>query len=235
MLPSSPPKYASWAALVKSFDSKTANGWQTFAVQCVVGTTRDGAFGPLTVAALKKWQAAHGLTADAICGPATQGKMLQVVSAAVDTHYSVIPDGLLLGFARVEGVNLLAATNWQVSGGVDCGPVQERVYGPPYALDKLEEAFNPQTAFTYAARSFTSRVSSYKKSNPTGLSTRRIIEAAVLAHNWPAGAAQIMKYGHVLNGSEPATWTFNAAAGRPYTREEWSVEYPSRVLTGVDY
>src|SRR3989338_3960572 len=43
-------------------------------VQCVqtkVGATADGAFGPLTKAAVMAWQAGHGLSADGVVGPLT--------------------------------------------------------------------------------------------------------------------------------------------------------------------
>ena len=37
----------------------------------------DGVFGPGTEKALKEWQAANGLTADGVAGPATFGKLLE--------------------------------------------------------------------------------------------------------------------------------------------------------------
>jgi peptidoglycan hydrolase-like protein with peptidoglycan-binding domain len=44
-------------------------------VQAVVGVTQDGIFGPITRAAVLKWQSAHGLVADGIVGPVTWGAM----------------------------------------------------------------------------------------------------------------------------------------------------------------
>jgi hypothetical protein len=44
-------------------------------VQEVIGVKADGHFGPGTEAAVKKWQAANGLTADGIVGKGTLGKM----------------------------------------------------------------------------------------------------------------------------------------------------------------
>jgi hypothetical protein len=44
-------------------------------VQEIVGVPADGHFGPATEAAVKKWQAANGLTADGLVGRGTLGKM----------------------------------------------------------------------------------------------------------------------------------------------------------------
>jgi hypothetical protein len=231
-LPTSPPRYASWTAMTRAIE-RGATGWPVFSIQRAVGVAVDGVFGALTEAAVKKWQAYHKLTADGKVGEKTQAAMLKVASAEVDTHYSKIPDGLLDGFARVEGADLLAATNWSVPGGVDCGAVQRRVYGPPYDFEALKAAFDCHEAFTYAARVFTGRVVNYAARNGA-LSPRAVVEAAVLAHNWPAGADQIVRYGHILSPDEPALWT-QKPDGTHYTRGEWAKEYPRRVLLGVDY
>lgn len=44
-------------------------------IQAVVGVTQDGIYGPLTAAAVRTWQKAHGLIADGIVGPQTEAKM----------------------------------------------------------------------------------------------------------------------------------------------------------------
>lgn len=44
-------------------------------VQAVIGAKADGDFGPKSVAALKAWQTANGLTADGVVGPVTWKKM----------------------------------------------------------------------------------------------------------------------------------------------------------------
>ena len=51
-------------------------------VQAVVGVSVDGAFGPLTEAAVKAWQSANGLSADGVVGPTTWAKMFPVPVAA---------------------------------------------------------------------------------------------------------------------------------------------------------
>ena len=45
------------------------------AVQRIVGSGVDGAYGPLTAKAVARWQRAHGLAADGIVGPATAAAM----------------------------------------------------------------------------------------------------------------------------------------------------------------
>jgi len=45
-------------------------------MQAKLGIKADGDFGPGTEAALKKWQAANGLTADGVAGPKTLAKLL---------------------------------------------------------------------------------------------------------------------------------------------------------------
>jgi peptidoglycan hydrolase-like protein with peptidoglycan-binding domain len=44
-------------------------------VQAIIGAKADGDFGPKSVASLKAWQTAHGLTADGSVGPVTWKKM----------------------------------------------------------------------------------------------------------------------------------------------------------------
>lgn len=258
-LPTKPPYYgpagsgAAWSAMMASIKIGE-RGWRAYAVQKVVGVTADGVWGPATDTAVRAWQKANGLLNDGIVGPATQGKMIKVTTAKVDTHFTLMPDGLLAGFARVEGVDILAATNpYTPPGGkkgTDCGPCQIRVYeraDGTYPLDTvdsvygLKDTFDPTQAFTITGRMFTGRISNYRSRNPS-LSMHQIIEAAVLAHNWPAGADQIIRYGHVLSPDSLAEWTVIPVAERAqyggrtqYTRAEWAKEYPSRVLTGVSY
>jgi peptidoglycan hydrolase-like protein with peptidoglycan-binding domain len=45
-------------------------------MQTALRIPSDGQFGPGTEAALKKWQAANGLTPDGVAGPKTLAKLL---------------------------------------------------------------------------------------------------------------------------------------------------------------
>lgn len=239
-LPSQPPKYDSWAAMVAPL-KLGATGWPAYAIQCVVAVPADGVWGPQTDLAVKAWQKVKGLVADGIAGPVTQATMLDVVAAGVETRYASLPTGLLDGFARVEGANLLAPTNWSQVGGVDCGPVQWRQAGPPFDETGLRQAFNAKAAFDFAALTFANRLLDYARRNPS-IAPHRRIQLAVLAHNAPFLSEQIVRYGHLLTPDAIATWTNIPVEDRSrydgrsqYTHEEWSYEYPRRVLIGVVY
>ena len=253
-----PPKYATWSELVAPI-RRGERGWRVFAVQCVIGVTPDGIFGPQTFAAAKEWQRRNKMRdADGIIGPLTQSRMLEVESAKVDARYNVMPDGLLDGFCRVEGADSLAATNWYTppcgAVGVDCGPPQIRIYrlaNGAYPLESykrgsdtmygLRDVFNPAVSLTIAARSFTGRIANYKMRNPS-LPKRTIVEMAVLAHNAPFMADQVIRNGRLSTPNAIAVWTTIPAAERAsyggrahYTHAEWAKEYPGRVLDGVRY
>jgi hypothetical protein len=263
-LPTSPPYYGpvgSWEALKAASKSIKLGekGWRAYAVQCMVGVNPDGDWGPATDTAVKTWQREHmgANEADGLVGPATQATMLAVKSRQVDTHYHLMPDGLIAGFCRVEGGNLLAPTNWYTPPGgkvgVDCGPGQLRVYQitpgvfPLHSADDkgvvgMYDALNPIAALYTTARSFTARISAFRQQAPR-MALHRLIEAAVLAHNWPVGAGQIIRNGGEVSSPDMlAEWTTIPADERAryggrthYTRGEWSYEYPRRVLKEVTY
>jgi hypothetical protein len=230
-IPSTPPKYPSWSLLVAPI-KEGASGWPVYALQSVLNVTADGSFGPQTLTALKNWQASHGLGADGVAGAKTQAAMLRSEARAVEPDFKRLPDGLLDGFCRIEGANVLAATNWYTppggKPGVDCGPVQWRQYGPPFDLQGLKNAFDPRAAFRYAAGIFTQRILDYGSRRP-GLGSDRIARMAVLAHNAPFLSEQVVRYGHLLTPNAFAVWTTKPEGGH-YTHAEWADEYPRRVL-----
>jgi hypothetical protein len=234
-LPANPPRYDSWAGIVASIKFGE-RGWRAYALQTGLqedgnGITADGIFGKQTQAAVIAFQRRHTLTADGIAGPATQAMILKSASRLVHTRVPRLPDGVLAGLANAEGANVLAATNWTQPGGVDCGPVQHRVYGPPYSMDALRLAFDPVEAFSYAATTLLNRTDSYQ-AHRASLSFAEALRLAVLAHNAPFMAEQIVKYGHLLTPDEIARWTTTPNGGH-YTFAQWAKVYPQRVLEGV--
>lgn len=66
---------ASAADLGSTTLRKGSTGPYVVTLQTMLGVSADGAFGPMTEAAVKAWQASHGLVADGIVGPATKAAM----------------------------------------------------------------------------------------------------------------------------------------------------------------
>ena len=232
-LPTTPPRYAGWVGMYAPI-KRGETGWRVFALQCVVPEIKqDGVFGSVTEMALKSRQKSLKLTADGIAGPKTQAALLRDKERAahLDSGLSRLPIGVLTGFADAEGANLLAATNWSVSGGVDCGCVQWRISGPPFSQQKMRDAFDAVKSFLYAGDILLVRMDDFRRRRPS-LSERRLLEVAVLAHNWPAGADQIIRNGTVTSPDSPATWAPKPGGGY-YTRGEWAIEYPRRILKDV--
>jgi Transglycosylase-like domain/Putative peptidoglycan binding domain len=62
-----------------------AGGGTVVALQRALGVPADGAFGPMTRRAVRRFQRAHGLTVDGIAGPATLGALGIAASAPTKT------------------------------------------------------------------------------------------------------------------------------------------------------
>lgn len=242
-LPSSPPIYGSWAALAAPIEEGDT-GWRAYAVQMALSDVgfapsggADGDFGTATLAALKRYQHDRALTADGIAGPATQARLIADADRRVSASLSSLPDGLLHGLAEAEGGGLLAATNPYTPpggrAGVDCGPVQLRQYGPPFDLHGLRVAFGAVGALRTAAHALLSRAADYRSRRPS-LTWRRAVELAVLAHNWPDGAEQFVRFGGLLHPNTLAVWTTKPGGGH-YTEQEWAELYVDRVTKYVTW
>ena len=237
-LPVVPPRYASWREMVAPL-KKGASGWAAYAVQRVVGVTADGVWGPMTDKAVYAWQSSHRdeydrwLVVDGVVGPTTQYAMLLAVAISVDRTTTAIPDGVLKGMVTYEGARLLAATNWYTppggTPGADCGAAQWRQYGPPFSMSGLLAAFDPKVALQQVASRLSGRITNYKARRPS-LTDQRALELAVLAHNAPFLAEQVVRNGRLSTPDAEAVWT-TKADGSHYTHAEWSVEYPSRILS----
>jgi hypothetical protein len=186
-------------------------GWPVFAVQggldelgfyCMA----DGVFGPATYRMIQAFQRkVQSLTIDGIAGPATQAQITRLIDVRVHESHPSLPAGLLRGFALSESGNALGAVNWNVSGGVDCGVMQIRCYGPPFSNDALRVAYDPTVAMDRVAVSFLDRTQRFVK-----LDSKRPVEwamrCAALAWNWPWAAEQYAAKGKLPNPSLNATW-----------------------------
>lgn len=207
-LPTSPPTVAESQLPVRL----NAHGWPAFAVQGALGTAgfvvaKDGAFGPSSETALMRFQHKVGLAADGRCGPLTYAALTEAVCASVDKQVPRAPDGLSRGMALGEGGNNLAAVNWNISGGVDCGLWQFRCY-TPFQLDSLRLAFSPRDAGIKAMRAFVTLRDSFLGKPWVGKSIERASRCAIMAHNWPTagGADYIAVNGKCFNPDALCSW-----------------------------
>jgi peptidoglycan hydrolase-like protein with peptidoglycan-binding domain len=205
-LPSAPNK------VIPSSTRKGDSGWPVFALQCGLDTLgysldADGSFGPATDEAVRHFQKDNKLIVDGIAGSASQQRVTLLIDARTHERHRELPVGLLRGFAETEGGNNLGAVNWNIAGGVDCGVVQIRVYGPPYDRTAMMNAFDPGKAMERVALTFKGRVDSnrslpYAKRQSLEFSQR----CAALSWNWPYAAEQYAKYGKLPSPSQNATW-----------------------------
>ena len=160
----------------------------------------DGDFGPATEKAVIAWQKAKGLTADGIAGPMTQRSLISATVDARDAQAPRPPAKLLYGFAEGEGGWYLAAVNWSVAGGVDCGAFQRRVYDEDYGNDAvIERAFNTSYQCDLLADALVERFQAFlsragTKDGTGGLSANeKAWRLAALNHNYPSGADTLSK------------------------------------------
>jgi hypothetical protein len=237
-LPSTPPR-----GLVYSV-SLGDTGWPVYAAQCALDSIRfatketwpnltpDGDFGQFTDEAARAFQLKYGLTVDGKLGPASARKLVELLDHRVHTLLPAVPDGLIRGMAEGEGGDILAAVNWSIPGGVDCGIMQYRVYGPPYDLEAMRSAFNPVQAMLRAGTDFLARTEAFtayaavrNHAKPQEFAKR----LAVLAHNWPAGALDLAKDGLLSRPNDLATWVPSGAkfpdGTAVKTRLQWAQFY----------
>lgn len=243
-------------------DDEVQPGWAVFSLQRALNQVRgkaegdpgflaeDGAFGQATEQIVKNYQRNRGLTPDGIVGPATQRRVLTGFVATEATE-DALPPGLLDGLFTGEGGWNLSAVNWSVSGGVDCGAVQRRVYTVGWTgvwpdrdalFDTLvlKRAFDSRYQTRLLAGTLADRFSAYLPR--AGVQTTRYVplghiptaaerawRLATLAHNYPY-AAEKMSRGEVLSSywSTPALWVPNVRFedGMPVeTPYEWCQFY----------
>lgn len=145
----------------------------------------DGVLGEETLAAVRRYQNTRNLFVDGISGPKTQARMARSVIAKADVDEE-LPNGLLRSLCEGESGNYLAAVNWNVPGGVDCGFIQRRVLMPP-TQTAIKRAFDSRYQFKLAKTRFVNLFGIYK-TRPAVHSNEAAWRLSVLSWNWPAGA-----------------------------------------------
>lgn len=206
-LPPAPPEDSAYSVGPGDF------GWYVYAIQVAMNElgsslTADGNFGASTAKAVTAFQAKYGLYQDAVAGPVTQPKIVAVLGAAVEAKHDWLARGYVRGISRAEASGMISAVNWSVEGGVDCGPVQRRVLGPPYAPNDLKQAFDVAASLERIAADWRVRrdlflTTAYAWSDGDHERSGR---CAALAHNWPAGAYGMAKNGAVPGARTKASW-----------------------------
>jgi hypothetical protein len=200
---------------------KGHTGWSVYGLQCCLNSIRwaedrtwphlmpDGVFGGDTEAVLMVAQARLRITADGVCGPTTQRTLLGWAGDRIHAVLPEVPLGLMKGYVESEGANLLAATNWAVAGGVDCGPTQLRCVGPPCKMEHLQLAFNPVRALQDSGNMFLLRCETLVSGTAAKKNGEEFLKrCAAMAHNWPTqgGADYIAEHGKCSYPESPCTW-----------------------------
>lgn len=205
-LPSEPNKTTP-PQLVKGDEGWPVYGLQTGLDALGYSLAFDGDFGPATDDAVRKFQKDNYLGSDGVAGHNTQARIISLLDVKTHLRHPKLPAGLLRGFAETESGNNLGAVNWSVSGGVDCGIVQVRCYGPPYVMDELRSAYNPYVSFERIAVTFQGRVMSLRGMPYASKQSLHFAQrCAALAWNWPYAAEQYAMHGRLPNPTKQAEW-----------------------------
>lgn len=148
--------------------------------------TEDGDFGPRTYDAVASFQRRQGIGADGKVGAVTTGHLVNGLQGAVVLE---LPSRILEGFASGESGMNLAAVNWGVAGGVDCGIVQRRVFAGDYDDEAVKRrAFDPGYQLKLLGAALASRAAFYWQA-PNSIDTpEEAWRCAALRWNYPSGA-----------------------------------------------
>jgi hypothetical protein len=149
----------------------------------------DGAFGPRTKSAVKAFQDLVHILSDGIAGPRTQSQLAHKI---VGTLQGSLPSGLLFSIVEGESGCFIAAVNWSVAGGVDCGLTQRRVLGPPFDDAEVKRAFDSQYEVSLLRTQLHERFDTFR-TRAAVHTDERAWRLACLAHNYPAGADRISR------------------------------------------
>jgi hypothetical protein len=117
-----------------------------------------------------------------------------------------VPGGLIDAIVLGESGGYIAAVNWSVAGGVDCGFTQRRVT-QPYSTAAVQRAFDSLYQFNLLQDNLLDRFrdfSNYAYVKGRGDRVEFAWRLAVLHHNWPYGASRLAQ-GFQLSLTK-ATW-----------------------------
>ena len=155
----------------------------------------DGVYGVQTENAVIVLQITKVLFQDGVFGPQSSKSVAAEIAAAVTDEIPGLPPHLLRGIVEGESGNLIAAVNWNVPGGVDCGYCQRRVVESDYGNQKaIKRAFDSRYQIKLLASGLQSRHDSF--SGKTGAKTDEDAwRLATLAHNYPSAAERIVADG----------------------------------------
>jgi hypothetical protein len=215
---------------------KGMSGWDVWAIQVALNGSGhslvlDGAFGPLTDAAVRAVQTALHVTVDGIMGPQTQAALCAAECARAELHLT--PKGLLKGICFGESGGIIPATSTLYpNGSRDYGPLQDNLLNPSDA--DLREAFNVRLQ---AREVGVQRLSAYDffHGQPGAQSQEEAWRLAVLSYNWPAAANKIAaglgsswtytSEGHQYKLADPAPWIERIGVAGVSTGWEWAKFY----------
>jgi Putative peptidoglycan binding domain len=224
-----------WSPVQKSYGTfkKGQSGWEVWAFQLnLPSIVADGAFGPLTEEAVKKFQRSATLdgvplVADGIAGPATQQALAIVRSATAEAKYN-LPKNLLKSIAHGESGYYTACTSVLTSdGGRDYGVYQDHQVNPSqeqlaisYTISALAED-TAKKVRTIKDRYYTGAIYKGAKTH------QRAWELAALYHNWPYAAERLAKGLCIYSDcsdDKPKQWIIDATNGRLSTPNQWVAE-----------
>ena len=175
-------------------------GTKVWAVQRALNTlnyplVEDGIFGRKTEDMVIAYQISKVLFQDGVFGPQTSASVAAEITGIATDEVPGLPQGLLRSIVEGESGNLIAAVNWSVSGGVDCGYTQRRVYEVDYENGKaIKRAFDARYQIMLLAKGLKSRHDNYF-GKPGATTHEKAWRLAVLHHNYPLAAERIVADG----------------------------------------